>query len=196
MAAHWAFIAMNLSVVTQYPDRRTAYRTVFDNINRGMPNHSHALKSQLTNATGNNEAYFWNDVWGSFDHPGSDTAHGNGVIAYVVEAHDLGKRQIEFATWTEADISKFLALFDEIVWPREGAAANYVDGTGVGTGWFSDGFVKLGRYDSALQRRLETHGPANAQFYANGALNASRLLGDVSPSLSGAKELEGEVADR
>ena len=53
--------------------------------------------------------------------------------------------------------------------------AAHVDGSGAGTGWFSDGFVKLGRYDAALQARLEPHQPANGQFYAAMALNAAVL---------------------
>ena len=42
-------------------------------------------------------------------------------------------------------------------------------------GWFSDGFVKLGRFDPAVQRRLEDHQVVNDQFAANMAFNA-RIL--------------------
>jgi hypothetical protein len=52
-----------------------------------------------------------------------------------------------------------------------------VDGSGRGNGFFNDGFVKLGRYGTALQRRLESHEVAlNTQLYGNGALNARLLL--------------------
>ncbi len=51
----------------------------------------------------------------------------------------------------------------------------YVDGTGSDNGWFSDGFVKLGRFDAATQRRLEDHRVVNGQFAANMALNARVL---------------------
>jgi hypothetical protein len=50
-----------------------------------------------------------------------------------------------------------------------------VDGTGTDNGWYSDGFVKLGRYDAAVQRRLDEHQVVNDQFAANMALNAKLL---------------------
>jgi hypothetical protein len=50
-----------------------------------------------------------------------------------------------------------------------------VDGTGSDNGWFSDGYVKLGRYDPAVQRRLESHLVVNEQFAANMALNVKVL---------------------
>ena len=54
--------------------------------------------------------------------------------------------------------------------------AGFVDGSGKGNGWFNDGFMKLGRYDIEIQKRLETHQVGRGvQFYGNGALNASRL---------------------
>jgi hypothetical protein len=71
-----------------------------------------------------------------------------------------------------------------VVWPTAGRGAEHVDGAGDGTGWFSDGFVKLGRYDAALQARLERHQPANGQFYAALALNAA-ILGCSRPDGDG-----------
>jgi hypothetical protein len=56
----------------------------------------------------------------------------------------------------------------------------YVDGSGTGTGWFADGFVKLGRYSAAVQQRLERHPVVNGQFIANMALNAKILSGASS----------------
>jgi hypothetical protein len=54
--------------------------------------------------------------------------------------------------------------------------AAYVDGSGKGTGWFSDGFIKLGRFDSNVQERLEGHTVGRStQFFGNAALNAKRL---------------------
>jgi hypothetical protein len=69
----------------------------------------------------------------------------------------------------------FSVLLTKVVWPGGTKYAAYVDGTGSDNGWFSDGFVKLGRYDAAVQQRLETHQVANLHFAANMAFNASRL---------------------
>jgi hypothetical protein len=70
----------------------------------------------------------------------------------------------------------FVATMNVAVWPGAGRYGEYVDGSGTGNGWFNDGMMKLGRYDAALQRRLETHNVGqNSQYYANGALNVRRL---------------------
>jgi hypothetical protein len=167
MAAHWALITMNLAEVTTSPARRQLYRSIETRIDN-------ELHHQLAVLPGHPGAYFWSDVWGSCRRPGQDVSHGNGVIAYVVEAHDQGQ------AWSDADIAGFVRTFADVVWPGDGTGdgpgSNFVDGSGRGNGWFSDGFVKLGRYDAALQARLENHEPANDQFYANGALNAAILL--------------------
>lgn len=163
MAAHWAFIAMNLADITTNPADRTLYRTVQARIDK-------ELHGQLIANPRDPGAYFWSDVWGSCRQPGQDVSHGNGVIAYVADAHDQG------GAWSDADVARFVRTLADVVWPTEGPGSAFVDGSGEGNGWFSDGFVKLGRYDAALQRRLETHQPANDQFYANGALNAAILL--------------------
>jgi hypothetical protein len=96
-------------------------------------------------------------------------SHGNGVIAYVVEGRDRGR------PWTGADMAAFSALLTKVIWPGGTAYRAFVDGTGTDNGWFSDGFVKLGRYDAAVQLRLEQHQVVNDQFAANMALNA-RIL--------------------
>ena len=181
MASHWALIALNLSRITTEPARRAVDRKVLEDISQGLPNYPSSLRQQLEPNPSKPEAYFWDDVWGSRSPPGQDVSHGNGVIAFVVAAHDAG------AIWSDEDVRRFVALFQEVVWPQPGPGAEFLDGSGRGNGWFSDGFVKLGRYDPALQRRLEFHQPANSQFYANGALNAALLAcgsarGTVPPS--------------
>ncbi|HEX2809739.1 MAG TPA: hypothetical protein VHN80_26545, partial [Kineosporiaceae bacterium] len=170
LGAHWALIALNLSDITTDPARRARSQQTVAAIDQRLPNYHASLKGQMVADPQHGGAYFWSDVWASCARPGQDVAHGNGVVAYVVEAHDHG------VDWTDTDISAFVRTLSEVIWPRPGPGAEFVDGSGTGTGWFSDGFVKLGRYDVALQRRLETHQPANGQFYANGALNAAILL--------------------
>jgi hypothetical protein len=175
MAAHWALISLNLAALTTDATHRSRDLGIVSAVDGGLPNVPSSLRRQLTDNPADQAAYFWSDVWASTRRPGQDVAHGNGVIAYVVEAN--GRR----SGWTAADMRRFIATLADVIWPHEGRGAAFVDGSGTGTGWFSDGFVKLGRFDAGLQRRLETHQPANGQFLANGALNAAILLGHGTP---------------
>jgi hypothetical protein len=169
MASHWAQIALNLSLVTTDAGRRARYREVIDNVDLHLPNVDASLRGQLRRNPAEPTAYFWSDVWGSFRRPGQDVGHGNGVISYVVEASGNASR------WTGADMAAFSALLTKVIWPGGRTYRGYVDGTGTDNGWYSDGFVKLGRYDPAVQRRLDQHVVVNDQFAANMALNAKLL---------------------
>jgi hypothetical protein len=169
MASHWALIALNLSLVTGDPARRARYLQVAENIDLHLPGTGASLRGQLRRNPVEPTAYFWSDVWGSARRPGQDVSHANGVMAYVVEARDRGQR------WTAADMAGFSALLTEVIWPGGRTYRAYVDGTGSDNGWLSDGFVKLGRFDPAVQRRLEDHEVVNDQFAANMALNARVL---------------------
>ncbi|HEU4347453.1 MAG TPA: hypothetical protein VFR35_06660 [Actinoplanes sp.] len=162
MACHWALIALNLSQITGDPARRARYLEVVTGIDRRM-------RRQMRRNPVEPTAYFWSDVWGSARRPGQDVSHGNGVMAYVVEARDRGRQ------WTSADLTGFSALLTRVIWPGGTIYRAYVDGTGSDNGWFADGFVKLGRYDPAIQRRLDDHHVVNDQFAANMALNAHIL---------------------
>ncbi|HEY1016707.1 MAG TPA: hypothetical protein VGE07_28605 [Herpetosiphonaceae bacterium] len=174
MASHWAFIAMDLSLMTTDPARLAKLRAVFDNINHHMPVYGGAsLHGQMIAHPLNPGALFWDDEWGTFERPGQDVGHANNVLAYIVEAQGLG-----MGGWTRADMAKFCVLFDKIVWPAATTYAEFVDGSGGGSGWFTEGFMKLGRYDAAIQRRLESHGVAEGvSMFGNGALNAKILAG-------------------
>jgi hypothetical protein len=169
MTAHWATIALNLSLLTGDAGRRARYRTVVDNVDQHLPTAKAGLRGQLRPNPVVKSAYFWNDQWGSFKRPGQDVSHGNAVVAYVVEARDNG------GYWTAADTDRLGALLINVIWPRDGVFADFVDGSGTGNGWFSDGFVKLGRYSAAVQQRLDRHTVVNNQFMANMALNAKIL---------------------
>ena len=170
MAAHWALITLNLSLLTSDPQRRAQYQAVYTAVDRGMPNNGGAsLRGQLQPNPKDGQAYFWSDVWGSTSRPGQDTSHGSGVIAYVVGANRQG------VEWTSADLTRFRALLGQVIWPRESLVTEFIDGSGTSNGWLADGWVKLGRYDPDLQRRLERHGVQNDQFMGNGALNAALL---------------------
>jgi hypothetical protein len=174
MASHWAYIAMDLSLMTTDSARKANYVAVFNNINRDLPNSTSSLRGQLAPSPVNASAYFWSDVWGSRARPGQDVAHGNGVMAFIVEARDAKME------WTDQDIRAFTTTLNSVIWPSAGKYANYVDGSGSGTGWFNDGLMKLGRYDANLQKRLETHTVGNnTQYFGNGALNV-RLLSEAA----------------
>jgi hypothetical protein len=162
MAAHWALIAMNLAHLTADQARKARCNAVVDEI-------SSQLRGQLRRNPAEPTAWFWSDVWGSAKQPGQDVGHGNGVVTYVVEAHDRAQG------WSDSDLAAFSALLTKVVWPGGTTYRAFVDGTGTDNGWWSDGFVKLGRYDPAVQLRLEKHQVVNDQFAANMALNA-RLL--------------------
>jgi hypothetical protein len=169
MAAHWALIALNLSLVTTDAGRRARYLDVAQNIDLHLPGRGTGLRGQLRRSPVEPTAYFWSDIWGSARRPGQDVSHANGVMAYVVEARDRDR------AWTDADMAAFSALLTKVIWPGGTTYRKFVDGTGSDNGWFSDGFVKLGRFDPAIQRRLEDHEVVNDQFAANMAFNA-RIL--------------------
>jgi hypothetical protein len=159
LVAHWSLIAMNLSLLTDNPARKARYLEVVATID-------HKLRGQLRRNPAEPTAYFWSDVWGSAKRPGQDVSHGNGVMAYVVEARDRG------TAWTGADLAGFSAVLTKVIWPGGRTYRAFVDGTGADNGWFADGFVKLGRSDPAVQHRLDDHQVINDQFAANMALNA------------------------
>jgi hypothetical protein len=176
MAAHWAFIALDLSRMTADATKRALYLQVLNNINRDLPNSTSSLRQQMRPNPKSSAAYFWSDVWGSTSQPGQDVAHGNGVMAYLVEANQAG------VEWTNDDMRKFVATLTAAVWPSTGKYANYVNGSGTGNGWYTDGWIKLGRYDANLQRRIEGLNVGRTiQLYGNGALNARILSGQPTP---------------
>jgi hypothetical protein len=177
MASHWAYITMELAAITPNTTKKAAYTKVYTNINHKLPNYSTGLRGQIRTNPVNSGAYFWDYDWGKASRPGSDVSHGNAVLAYIVEAHDHG------VEWTDADMSKFNTLLKSVIWKSNGSYAEYLDGSGSDNGWINDGFMKLGRYDPAIQRRLESYNVAqNTTFNANGALNAKILLTPATPT--------------
>jgi hypothetical protein len=163
MAAHWAYIGLELSRTTQSTARRTAALAVASNVDQNMPNNSSSLRAQMRANPTHPGAYLWSAVW-SGSSPAQDVAHGNGVIAYVAEAYTLGK------DWTQSDMEKFGGTL-KVISPN----AASVDGSGGGTGWWADGWVKLGRADAAIQKVLEAHGQVTPQYMAAMAENVKLL---------------------
>jgi hypothetical protein len=171
MASHWALIAMDLSLMTADATKKARYLSVFTAINENLPNYGGAgLRDQMRSHPTAPGGYFWSDTWNATARPGQDVAHGNAVATFVVEARDAGMK------WTDADVRALAVTLNVAIWPSATRYAQYVDGSGTGTGWFNDGLMKLGRYDANLQKRLEAHTVGrNTQFYGNGALNVRRL---------------------
>ncbi|GAA0939437.1 hypothetical protein [Virgisporangium aurantiacum] len=179
MAAHWAYIAMNLSLMTTNATRLAREREVLEAINYSLPNYGGAsLHGQFVEHPTIDGAYFWNWDWNDFSRPGSDVSHGNNVVAFIVEARDLG-----LADWSQLDVEALVVTFNRAVWPAANRYAAWLDGTGTeDVGWYTDGWMKLGRYDVATQQRLEAAFAANLlpTSHGNGALNAKRLGAPVS----------------
>jgi chitodextrinase len=177
MVSHWAMIGMHLYLLTNDSTKKVQYKAVVDNINYlGMSQWSGAsLRKQLMTHPLVSTAYFWSDVWNSYSQPGQDVAHGNAVGNYVAEAATLGMY------WTRTDMQKFVSLVTNVLMRSSTSFPYYVDGSGSGDGWFCDGFVKLGRFDANLQKKIEgiTVG-RGSQLYGNGALNAKFLTGDTN----------------
>ena len=167
MAAHWAFIALELSRLSEDDQRRKQAEAIVERINQ-------ALRANMRPHPEVAGGYFWDAAWNSTVRPGQDVPHGNGVVAYLVEAAELD------AGWSIEDMQALAHTFDQAIWRRDEdgrtSYAQFVDGSGKGRGWFNDGFIKLGRFSLALQRRLADHQVGrNTQLFGNAALNARRL---------------------
>jgi Secretion system C-terminal sorting domain len=169
MASHWARICMDLFCITN----DSTYWTVFDNFNNHMPNYASSMRGQIRPHPLDSLAYWWDDDWTNFDLPGQDVSHGNAVVAAIIESYDM------CLEYNIGDINALIKTFN-LIWIDSVSYAEYIDGTGLGNGWFNDGFIKLGRYDTLLQKRIQNHtvGPGT-QLYGNGALNACILANGV-----------------
>jgi hypothetical protein len=166
MAAHWAYIGLELSRTTRSASRRAAALAVATNVDRNLPNSSSSLRAQMRTSPSHPGAYLWCAEWGRSSPP-QDVGHGNGVISYIAEAYTLGK------DWTQSDMEKFGGTL-KVISPN----AESVDGSGNDTGWWPDGWVKLGRADAGIQKLLEAHDRAiTAQYLAAMAENVKLLTG-------------------
>lgn len=179
MASHWAYITLDLWLISEDANRKARYQEVFTKINTDLsPYYPSSLREQIIPNQKDHSAYFWDAVWGSYAKPGQDVGHGNNVVAYMIEAHDQG------IYWTDADMEGLKNLLMKVLWDGSTTTpvfSGYLDGSDPGGGDFqSDGFMKLGRYDPNIQRLYEQYTGQDAymtQFYGNGALNARRLSG-------------------
>jgi hypothetical protein len=190
MASHWAFISMDLSLLTQDATRQARSVTVYTNINLHMPYeigtvyYTGSLRQQFQVNPAAPAAYVWDSFWGPYTGAGDpnvqDVFHGGHEVGYITEAYGLG-----LGPWTTADITALSHTLTDVLWTSNGTYAGFVDGSGVGSsvGSVIGGFMDLGRYSPAIQLRLQNYSGtigdnygAVSDFYANGALNA-KILG-------------------
>ena len=166
MASHWAYIALEIGLLTEDETRRKQASAIVERINQ-------ALRDNMIDHPEVAGGYFWDHHWNSTSPPGQDVPHGNGVVSYLIEAAELD------VGWTFEDLKALSLTFEKVIWRIDGGEMRYaafVDGSGKGTGWFNDGFIKLGRISPDIQARLEDHPVGrNIQFFGNAALNARRM---------------------
>lgn len=192
MVSHWAHICMNLAMIARSQTIRSECGDIVDQINNGMDRHGGAgLRSQLTGWSAVPGALHWANQWNqtpdSLGWP-TDTNHGAAEVGYMAEAFDYG---IDF---TRAEIDGVLTLTNRHILPAGTSTppawisfdpgfcpSDYSDSVCSSYGnLFTDGFVKLGRFDSTLQKKLEIYidrDPGLGQLAGNAALNAAVLRG-------------------
>jgi|SRR5690554_405905 len=161
MMSHWVKISMNLYLLTG--DEK--YKIIIDDFLNKFRNNQKIYISKAVSAT-----VKWKSDWRNKNNNFQDISHGNAVIDVMIALYDnnLGVSKTE--------IDQLIILFDKVIWKSKSSFAKYVDGSGKGSGWFTDGFIKLGRYNADLQRRIESHNKGRSvQFFANGALNVEIL---------------------
>lgn len=144
MASHWAYIAADLSLLTDSKARRNEYVSFVNLYNSKLENNFHKYGKYIS----------WNMTWDDSHTPKiiQDVSHANLVIGYIVEAYDLG-------LWKDSDaVQRIINTVKDKLWdPEECIFRDNIDGTmfekgqkgSVGS-FQADGFVKLTRYDKSL----------------------------------------------
>lgn len=157
MFSHWARIAYDLHKITN----KNKYAVVYQEFNSRMRN-------KLNLSDGNDKMVVpFTTFWNRKNNKILDTNHANATVGTIIKMYD------DSEAYSKKSIDGLIKLFETIIWKGNNDYAEYIDGTGKGTGSFSDGWIKLGRYDSELQKRLEAHKKGRSiQFYANLYYNA------------------------
>ncbi|MCY1529093.1 hypothetical protein D9M68_642210 [compost metagenome] len=124
----------------------------------------------LPNSTVEEYTLKWKSDWNNKNNNFQDVSHANAIIDVMISLYEN-----QFGVSRE-EINDLIELFDKTIWKSYNSFSRYVDGSGKGTGWFTDGFIKLGRFDKSLQVRIEKHNKGRSvQYFANGALNVKIL---------------------
>tara|TARA_R110002167_G_scaffold129337_14_gene312227 strand:+ start:399 stop:1829 length:1431 start_codon:yes stop_codon:yes gene_type:complete len=181
MTSHWARLGMELFIITG----KQKYKTVFDNISFGkMPGQPSNMRGRIRFNPKVPTAYTWDMSWDR--NKVEDTWHASDVVVFWILAYENGMY------WTRADIDALVVTLDKVVFASKNAPdyAYNVDGSGgfdTARGRLRD-WVKLGRYNRALQNRLIKEYQSdnkNSRRYpiqnlANFALN-EKILTDGKP---------------
>ncbi len=151
--AGWARIGFFLHKITG----DSKYRLVFDRFNTNM-NYGTSAKSMreiLKSNSANSSGYQWTLLWSGNSYEGSsvtDLDHSNRAVLLMVDAHEFGDY------WTDSDMNKLVNTWN-VFWPSGDGSSmkKFLDGTGGNDGALVEpGWIKLGRFNKALQTRLET----------------------------------------
>ncbi|MEO7048641.1 MAG: hypothetical protein ABI091_25295 [Ferruginibacter sp.] len=186
MASHWAYIAAELSFLTNSTARKTAYLAFVDLYNTKLENNFYKYDRYIS----------WNQTWDTpkdkespkndKDNNVQDVSHANLIVAYIVEAYDLG-------LWKDSDaVHRIINTLKDKLWdPKDCLFRDNINGTMFQSGqkgsvgsFQADGFVKLTRYDSSLFEiyekfvscsRFLTGWNQHGQLFANLALSKKLL---------------------
>ncbi|MDQ3192962.1 MAG: hypothetical protein M3Q58_15345 [Bacteroidota bacterium] len=165
MAAHWAYIALDLFIIEPNSPKSCDYYTVFSKVNFvgfiQEPNlASFSLRSQKPHELSDPQYFSWiNGTWDpSTNEEIQDVSHANNVVSYIIESHE------NCIHWNYDDIKGLKSMLFNVAWNNETKTFNdcfnkkddcFKEIT-VGIGQFqSDGWVKLGRYDIEIQEFYE-----------------------------------------
>ena len=187
MASHTAIVALYLRTMATSATVRSQCQTVLDNIDHdGMAIYTKdsiraSFRRQMQVHPNDPDAYIFKAFWPSFNRSEPnycDRGHADAFLTYVIAAVDQS-----YGDWSASDINKFIAMAAQY-WPNSTTFYTWLIGSSGGGndgGNYNDGTLKLGGFNAAFQRRVETHTSTvnGAQFQGCGALNAARLLGTI-----------------
>ena len=150
MACHWAYIAAELSFLTNSQENKSDYLAFVNLYNSKLEDNFYKYDKYIS----------WHSTWDfNLDNTINkntpiiqDVSHANLVVSYIVEAYDLG-------LWKDSDaIQRIINTLKDKIWdPSDCLFKDNLDGTMFvsshtsPTGSFqSDGFAKLTRFDKSL----------------------------------------------
>lgn len=149
MSSHWAQIGFFMNEIE--PNKK--YRKWFDdwNSNISKGNYDGSMRSQFREVMlQDGIGWIWSNEWGNMDNV-TDTNHANAeveIIIYGAEFEDY---------WTLDDIDKIKKNFNQNIFIDKFNGAEFIDGSceSESRQVWSQGWLKLGRFDKKLQERLQ-----------------------------------------